>query len=77
MLRMKFLPVRWLALVLAGIACHALPVAAQSVQHLSAPQPGGMPGLPVMGGINQLTNGVLITWDGLSAIIRSSKKATA
>ena len=32
----------------------------QSVQHLTTTQPGGMPGLPVMGGIEQLTNGVRI-----------------
>src|ERR1035441_8320936 len=38
----------------------------QSVQHLSTVQPGGMPGLPVMGGIERLTNGVQIIWDGPS-----------
>jgi hypothetical protein len=37
---------------------------AQSVQHLSITQPGGMPGLPVITGITQLTNGVKVTWDG-------------
>jgi hypothetical protein len=37
---------------------------AQSVQHLNTTLPGGMPGLPVMGGIERLTNGVQITWDG-------------
>src|SRR5208282_1776087 len=37
---------------------------AQSVQHLGTTQPGGMPGLPVMGSIERLTNGVQVTWDG-------------
>jgi hypothetical protein len=37
---------------------------AQGVQHLSITEPGGMPGIPVMTGIQQTTNGVQITWDG-------------
>ena len=37
---------------------------AQSVQHLTIPQPGGMPGLPVMTGITRVTTGVSVTWDG-------------
>ena len=39
---------------------------AQGVQHLSLTQPGGMPGMPVMTGIQKTTNGVQITWDGPS-----------
>ena len=39
---------------------------AQGVQHLSITQPGGMPGLPVMTGIQQTTNGIMLTWDGPS-----------
>ncbi|HWV98919.1 MAG TPA: cytochrome c family protein [Candidatus Acidoferrum sp.] len=39
---------------------------AQSVQHLSVPQPGGMPGRPVVTGIQQTTNSVTVTWDGPS-----------
>jgi hypothetical protein len=39
---------------------------AQGVQHLSITQPGGMPGMPVMTGIQKTTNGVQITWDGPS-----------
>ena len=38
----------------------------QSVQHLSVPQPGGMPGRPVMTGIQQSTNSATVTWDGPS-----------
>lgn len=37
---------------------------AQVVQHLSITQPGGMPGLPVMTGIQTVSNGVKISWDG-------------
>ena len=39
---------------------------AQSVQHLCIPQPGGMPGWPVMTGVKAATNGVSVTWDGPS-----------
>ena len=42
------------------------PAVAQAVQHLSVPQPGGMPGRPVMTGIRQDTNAVTVTWDGPS-----------
>ncbi len=37
---------------------------AQNVQHLTITQPGGMPGWPVLTGIERLTNGVRMTWDG-------------
>src|SRR5664280_3890695 len=65
---MKFLSTRLFVLTLAGVCFGALPAAAQPVQHLSTTQPGGMPGLPVMGGISKLTNGVQIIWDGPSAV---------
>jgi hypothetical protein len=39
---------------------------AQSVHHLSITQPGGMPGLPVVTGVERVTNGLSITWDGPS-----------
>jgi hypothetical protein len=39
---------------------------AQGVQHLTLTQPGGMPGMPVMTGIQKTTNGVQLTWDGPS-----------
>lgn len=63
--------------MLAGIGCQMLPVAAQSVQHLATTQPGGMPGLPVMGGINRLTNGVQITWDGPSGYYQVFQKSNS
>jgi len=47
--------------LLAGLSGRA-----QGVQHLSIIQPGGMPGLPVMTGIQKTTNGFKLTWDGPS-----------
>jgi hypothetical protein len=49
----------------------------QPVQHLSTIQPGGMPGLPVMGGIEKLTNGVQITWDGPSGYYQIYQKSNS
>jgi hypothetical protein len=46
--------------VLVSAAC------AQSVQHLSKPYLGGMPGAPVVTGIEQTTNQVIVSWDGPS-----------
>src|SRR6266478_5644520 len=39
---------------------------AQNVQHLSVTVPGGMPGTPLITGINVGTNSVTVTWDGPS-----------
>lgn len=50
-----------LAGLLLAVAASAV---AQSVQHLSVTVPGGMPGLPTVTGIEQTTNGVMVTWDG-------------
>jgi hypothetical protein len=66
MVRMKLLSMRWLAFVLAGWSWMGMPAVAQPVQHLANPQPGGLPGLPVMQGISRVTNGVQISWDGPS-----------
>jgi len=74
---MKLLSVRIFSLALAGLGFLALPVVAQSVQHLSSPQPGGMPGMPVMGGIRQLTNGVQLTWDGPSGYYQVFQKSNS
>ncbi len=48
-----------IALCLAGS-----PAGAAEVQHLSITVPGGMPGLPVMTGIERGSNFAKITWDG-------------
>lgn len=77
---MKFLSVRLLGLVSAGVCCWLMPTAAQPVQHLSTTQPGGMPGMPVMGCISKLTNGMQITWDGPSGyyqVLQKSNSLTA
>jgi hypothetical protein len=47
----------------------------QDVQHLSITQAGGMPGLPVMTGIQPGSNGVSLTWDGPSGYYQVFQKA--
>jgi formate-dependent nitrite reductase cytochrome c552 subunit len=44
----------------------SLAAIAQNVQHLGITQPGGMPGVPVVTGVERVTNGVNIAWDGPS-----------
>lgn len=63
---LKLTPAIKIAAALAWLGVCGLPVAAQQAQHLAITQPGGMPGLPVMTGITQLTNGVQLTWAGPS-----------
>ncbi len=48
--------------------------AAAEVQHLSITVPGGMPGLPVMTGIQRTTNGAKVTWDGPSGYYQLYQK---
>jgi len=50
----------------AGILALAISAGAQSVQHLSRPFIGGMPGAPVVTGIEKGTNNVTVSWDGPS-----------
>lgn len=50
---------------------------ADPVQHLSTTQPGGMPGRPVMEGIESLTNGARITWDGPSGYYQVYQKSNS
>ncbi|HHY84576.1 MAG TPA: hypothetical protein GYA07_03440 [Verrucomicrobia bacterium] len=52
-----------LALSLTLISVPAT-VRAQAVEHLTITQPGGMPGLPVVTGIERGSNSVTIQWDG-------------
>jgi len=49
-------------------------VLAQETQHLSILQPGGMPALPVMQGIERVTNGVRVIWDGPSGYYQLLQK---
>ena len=62
-------------LAVAGILFTASSLVAQSVQHLTITQPGGMPGAPVMEGIQRLTNGVQITWAGPSGYYQVFQKS--
>jgi hypothetical protein len=64
----------WLA---AAALWAGLSATAQGVQHLATTQPGGMPGLPVMGGIESLTNGVRINWDGPSGYYQIYEKSNS
>src|SRR5664280_2281231 len=57
--------------LLAGPAARS-----QTVQHLSVPQPGGMPGMPMMTGITRVTNGVKVTWDGPSGYYQVFEEAS-
>ena len=66
----------WLVAV-AAIALGPAALFSQSVQHLGTTQPGGMPGLPVMGGIERLTNGVEITWDGPSGYYQVDQRSNS
>ncbi len=63
-------------LILTATACFGLPprAGAQSVQHLSVPQTGGIPGRPVMTGITQQSNSVTVTWDGPSGYYQLFEK---
>ncbi|HXI72042.1 MAG TPA: multiheme c-type cytochrome [Verrucomicrobiae bacterium] len=63
------------ALAVASLGLGGLPLTAQQVQHLTITQPGGMPGLPVMTGIIQLSNGVQLTWSGPSGYYQVFQKS--
>jgi hypothetical protein len=77
-MNMKALPVgqRFLRGALAMILASSLPAVAQTVAHLTVPQPGGMPGCPVITGIEKLTNGVRITWYGPPGYYQVVKKGS-
>jgi hypothetical protein len=47
----------------------------QEVQHLSVIQQGGMPGWPLVTGIERVTNGVKVTWDGPSGYYQLHQRA--
>jgi hypothetical protein len=64
-----------LILALAGFLLTGLAGKAQGVQHLNITQPGGMPGMPVMTGIEKVTNGATVTWDGPSGYYHLYQKS--
>ena len=57
-------PALLLALLTGALAFFGATVMAQVPAHLTVPQPGGVPGLPVMTGIERTSNGVSLTWYG-------------
>jgi hypothetical protein len=66
-----------LILAVAGFFLGGFFANAQNVQHLTITQPGGMPGLPVMTGIERVTNGVSVTWDGPSGYYQVYQKSNS
>lgn len=65
---------RVFALVAIALFAGALVSGAQDVQHLKIAQPGGMPGMPVLTGIEKTTNGIAVTWDGPSGYYQLLRK---
>jgi len=65
------------SILMAGIFLTASSLMAQSIQHLGTTQPGGMPGLPVLSGIERLTNGIRISWDGPSGYYQVYQKSNS
>lgn len=59
----------------AAILFITFSLGAQPVQHLTITQPGGMPGLPVMMGIQRVTNGMYLSWDGPSGFYQFYQKS--
>src|SRR4030095_8000785 len=55
-----------LILTVAGFPGTGVPADGLDVPHLTFTQPGGLPGLPVMMGVQRVTNGVSVTWTGPS-----------
>jgi Cytochrome c554 and c-prime len=64
-----------LVLAMAGLLLTVSPGWAQGVQHLTIIQPGGMPGMPLMTGIQKTTNGLTLTWDGPSGYYHLYQKS--
>jgi hypothetical protein len=62
-------------LAFAGLSA-LVPCKAQSVQHLTVTQPGGMPGCPVITGADKLTNGIRISWYGPPGYCQVLKKGS-
>ncbi|HTL74220.1 MAG TPA: multiheme c-type cytochrome [bacterium] len=76
---MKDLSVRKtiLALTLAFISAGPVALAAQPVAHQIITVPGGTPGTPVMTGIEHLTNGIGLTWDGPAGYYQVFQKSNS
>jgi hypothetical protein len=53
-----------LQILFLGLFFNGLPVSGQDIQHLTTTVPGGIPGIPIVTGVEQLTSGLRVTWDG-------------
>ncbi len=62
------------ALVVAVVTSFGWRATADEVQHLSVTVPGGMPGRPMVTGIQSQTNKVIVTWDGPSGYYQLFEK---
>lgn len=62
-------------LVAAGIGATGLASTAHAAVHLSITQPGGMPGLPVVTGVQRSNQNTVVTWDGPSGYYRLLQRA--
>jgi len=74
---MKINFLRLLVLLGLGLAGLVLSAESQGVPHLQTPQPGGMPGAPVMEGVSRLTNGVRVNWSGPSGYYQVFQKSNS
>jgi hypothetical protein len=75
--RAKVLLLGWASVFILAVAVFfgtGLSADAQDSQHLTITQPGGMPGLPVMTGVQRVTNGVSVTWTGPSGYYQLFQK---
>jgi hypothetical protein len=73
---LQALPVSLFILTAGGWFLAGSSALAQNVQHLTITQPGGMPGLPVVTGIEKNTNGFSVLWDGPPGYYQLYQKST-
>lgn len=64
----------WFLVLAALLWWSSVTVRSQEPQHLPTPRLGGMPGLPVMTGIQRTTNGMEVTWFGPSGYYQLLQK---
>ncbi|HLH53324.1 MAG TPA: multiheme c-type cytochrome [Verrucomicrobiae bacterium] len=68
--------ISWSLILLVSVSWHVCPASAQSVQHLSATVPGGIPSRPIVTGVSPSTNGVTVSWDGPAGYYQLLEKAS-
>ena len=77
--RLRISASRARAVISTAVIAFLTPLCAsgQGVVHLSTVQPGGFPGTPLLQGIQSVTNGVRITWDGPSGYYQVWEKSNS